>query len=176
MRFIETPIAGAKLIEINPIRDDRGYFARNYCRKEFAEHGLNVHIEQSNLGFNSKSGTLRGMHFQTTPHEEAKLVGCARGSVFDVVLDLRPGSPTFKSWHAVELNAENGSLLYIPEGCAHGYQALEDDTMITYNTSAPYTPNSASGVRWDDPAFGIEWPLSPTVMSDADKNWPDFRA
>lgn len=174
MRLLDTPVAGAKLIEIDPIRDDRGYFARNYCRREFGEHGLIVHIEQSNMGFNARRGTLRGMHYQTTPAEEAKLVSCPRGAVFDVVLDLRPDSPSFRKWYGVELTADNGRLLYIPEGCAHGYQALHDDTLIIYNTSNSYAPRSAAGVRWDDPAFGIEWPLPPTVMSEADRSWPDF--
>lgn len=176
MKFQETPIAGAWLIEISPIRDDRGFFARNYCHKEFTERGLSVHIEQGNMGYNAKKGTLRGMHFQVAPDEEAKLVSCPRGEVIDIILDLRPDSKTFKEWYSAELNEKNGSLLYIPEGCAHGYQVLRDDTLMLYNTSKPYAPHSASGVRWNDPAFGIEWPLEPTVMSDADRNWPDFDA
>ena len=174
MNFIETPIAGAFLIEIAPIRDDRGFFARNYCHDEFTERGLNTHTAQGNMGYNTKKGTLRGMHFQKAPDQEVKLVSCPRGAVVDVILDLRPDSPTFKQWYSAELSEENGSLLYIPKGCGHGYQTLRDDTLMLYNTSNKYAPHNASGVRWNDPAFGIEWPLTPTVMSEADKGWPDF--
>jgi dTDP-4-dehydrorhamnose 3,5-epimerase len=176
LKFTDTPIAGAMLVEINPIRDHRGYFARNWCQAEFADHGLVSCIEQINVGHNEKRGTLRGMHFQAPPHEEAKAVFCPRGAVFDVVLDLRPESATFKTWYGVELSAENGAMLYVPEGCAHGYQALEDNTLLIYYTSKSYAPDAATGVRWNDPAFSIDWAITPTVISDVDAGWDDFKA
>jgi dTDP-4-dehydrorhamnose 3,5-epimerase len=174
MIWRETELPGAFVIETEPIEDERGWFARIYDESEFAERGLSSRFVQSSAAFNKEWGTLRGMHFQAEPHAEAKLVRCIRGAVHDVIVDLRPGSSTFKRWAAVELTAEGGRMLYVPEGLAHGYLTLEDETETLYMISAPYSPGSARGVRWDDPAFGIEWPHDPRVMSDKDKAWPDF--
>ena len=145
---------------------------RAWCSKEFSEHAIDFSPVQSNLGFSNKKGTVRGMHFQVAPALEAKLVRCTRGSIFDVVLDLRPDSPSHGKWYGAELSADNGNMLYVPEDCAHGYQTLEDDTEVFYMASEFYTPNAARGVRFDDPAFGIQWPLTATMVSDQDRNWP----
>lgn len=176
MLFTETPVAGAMIIEVRRIGDDRGYFGRLWCEREMAEQGLVSTIKQSNVGFSPRKGTLRGLHYQRAPHEEVKIVRCTRGRVFDVVVDLRPDSPSYMAWHGVELTPENGKMLYVPEGCATGYFTLEDDSEIYYNTSEFYAPDAATGVRWNDPAFGIEWPGEPVVMSDNDVSWPDFHA
>jgi dTDP-4-dehydrorhamnose 3,5-epimerase len=172
LRFTPTNVAGAMLID--PIRreDERGYFARAWCVRELAEHRIAFVPVQANIGFSANKGTLRGIHFQTEGAPEAKLVLCTRGAIFDVVLDLRPDSPSYGKWHGVELSAENNRMLYIPEYCAHGYQVLEDGTAMYYLTSQYYTPSAARGVRFDDPAFGIEWPLPPTSVSEQDRNWP----
>jgi dTDP-4-dehydrorhamnose 3,5-epimerase len=172
MRFTETCIAGAMVIDPNPHQDDRGRFLRAWCAREFAEHGLDFLPVQANLGFSISRGTVRGMHFQQEPAIEAKLVRCTRGAIFDVVLDLRPESPSCGEWYGVELSAENGRMLYVPGNCAHGYQTLEECTEMYYMTSAFYTPSAVGGVRFDDPAFGIRWPLVATVVSDQDRNWP----
>ena len=172
MRFTETAISGAKVIHPEPHQDARGRFMRAWCAREFAEHGLDFRPIQANMGFSAQKGTLRGMHFQEAPALEAKLVRCTRGAIFDVVLDLRPNSPSYGKWHGVELSADNGQMLYVPERCAHGYQTLEDYTEMYYMTSALYVPHSARGVRADDPAFRIQWPLLPTVVSEQDRNWP----
>ena len=174
MIFGETSIAGAFVIDVNRLGDERGYFGRLWCEKEFQEKGLVAHIKQSNIGFSPRAGTLRGLHYQVTPFEEVKIVRCTRGSVYDVVLDLRPSSPTFRAWHGVELSAENASMLYVPEGCATGYLTLEDNSEIYYNTSEFYSPEAATGIRYDDPAFGIEWPGPAKVISENDVSWPDF--
>lgn len=174
MHFTETKVKGAFLIDLDPRSDNRGFFARSWCLKEFQEHGLVSHIAQINLALTLKMGTVRGLHFQTPPDEEAKTVRCTRGAVYDVVVDLRPSSPTHKAWAGFELSADNHRILYIPVGCAHGYQTLSDDSEIEYLTSAAYAPTSAKGVRFDDPAFGIEWPLPVTVISDADRSWPTY--
>jgi len=174
MKFTETNIEGVYLIEIDRIEDNRGFFGRVWCRHEFAKHGLDNRIVQVNVGFSPKVGTLRGMHYQRAPHAEVKLVRCTLGAVYDVAVDLRPSSPTFCRWCGVELNAENRRSLYIPEGCAHGYQTLAPDAEIYYFTSAPYAPDHAAGVRYDDPTFGIEWPLPVGLISDTDRSWPDF--
>jgi len=163
--FKETKLKGAYIIEIEPIQDVRGFFARSFCQEEFMEHGLNKSIVQCNMSFNKKRGTLRGMHYQVAPHEEAKLVRCTKGSVYDVIIDLRPASPTYCQWVSVELSAENHRMLYIPEGFAHGFQTLEDNTEVFYQMSEFYHPESARGVRWDDPAFGIEWPVAVNMIS-----------
>lgn len=176
MEFTETPVAGAYVIDVKRLGDERGFFGRLWCEREMAEMGLVAKIAQSNIGFSPTAGTLRGLHYQTPPHEEVKIVRCTRGAVFDVVVDLRPDSPTFKRWYGLELNPDNASMLYVPEGCATGYLTLKPDSEIYYNTSAPYAPDHATGVRHDDPAFGIEWPGRPVVMSDADRAWPDFSA
>ena len=172
MQFTPTPIAGAFLIEPKRISDDRGFFARTWCADTLAKQGLNPGVVQINTAHNIKAGTVRGMHFQKAPHAEVKIVHCPHGAIFDVVVDLRPDSPTYCRWHGAELSKDNLLALYIPEGCAHGYQALTDGAVMTYLTSAPYAAQSATGARFDDPAFGIEWPREITVMSAADRGWP----
>ena len=176
MIFTETSIPGAFVIDLEERRDDRGFFARAWCAHEFEDHGLNPRLVQVNLSFNERAGTLRGMHMQLKPHEEAKCVRCTRGAIYDVVLDLRPESPTYKQWEAVELSADNRRMLYVPEGCAHGYQTLTPETETLYQVSEFYAPDSEQGFRWDDPAFGIEWPDADNrVLSPKDAAWPDFR-
>ncbi len=174
MKFTTTPIAGAWLVEMERSEDDRGWFARSWCAGEFVAHGLNAAFSQSSTSFNRRRGTLRGMHYQVAPHAEAKLVRCTRGAMYDVALDLRPSSPTFCKWFAAELTADNGRSLYIPEGCAHGFQTLADDTEVLYQIAGEYHPASGRGVRWDDAAFGIQWPLLEPLISDRDQNYVDF--
>lgn len=174
MHFSHTTIPGVFTIEVTPHRDERGSFARTWCQNEFEEHGLNPRMVQCSISFNQRTGTLRGMHFQVSPHAEAKLVRCTRGSVYDVVLDLRPGSPSYKQWIAVTLSAENRNMMYVPEGCAHGFITLEDGTEVFYQMSEFYDPPSARGVRWNDPAFGIQWPIETAVISERDASYPDF--
>ena len=175
MIFRETEIPGAFVIDLERREDDRGFFARAWCAEEFEAHGLSTRLVQANLSYNDSAGTLRGMHFQRAPHEEAKLIRCTRGSLFDAIVDLRPDSPAFKRWTGVELSAENRRALYVPEGCAHGYQTLEDGTESLYLVSEFYAPESEGGVRWKDPAFGIEWPHADTqTISPKDAAWPDF--
>ncbi|WP_418140107.1 dTDP-4-dehydrorhamnose 3,5-epimerase [Marinobacter sp. MA] len=174
MIFTETQIPGSYLIDVKRIGDDRGFFGRLWCEREMEEMGLVSSIKQSNIGVSPLKGTLRGLHYQTAPHQEVKIIRCPRGAIYDVIVDLRPDSPTFKKWFAVELTAENSRMLYVPEGCATGYQTLVDDTEIYYHTSEFYHPESATGVRHDDPAFGIEWPLPIAAISDNDKNWKNF--
>jgi len=175
MEFTETKLKGAFLVRLKKIEDDRGFFARGWCREEFAQHGLNSNMIQLNVGFSHKPGTVRGMHYQDTPHQEAKFVRCTRGAIYDVIIDLRPDSPTRRQWYAVELTADNGTMLYAPEGFAHGYQTLADDSDMYYLTSALYASSSARGVRYNDAAFGIQWPLPVSVVSDPDQKWPDYR-
>ena len=172
MHFIETDVAGARVIDPDPRADERGRFMRAWCAREFSEHGIEFVPVQANMGFSKRNGTVRGMHFQDEPALEAKLVRCTRGAMFDVVLDLRPDSPSYGKWYGTELSAENGRMLYVPEHCAHGYQTLEENTEMYYMTSAFYTPGAVRGVRFDDPAFGIQWPLAATVVSEQDRNWP----
>ena len=172
MRFTETGLIGAKVIDPSPHTDDRGRFMRAWCVREFSEQGLEFLPVQANMGLSVKKGTVRGMHFQEAPALEAKLVRCTRGSMFDVVVDLRPDSLTFGKWYGTELSAENGRMLFVPMHCAHGYQTLEENTEMYYLTSAFYTPSAARGVRFDDPFFAIEWPAVPTVVSEQDRNWP----
>jgi dTDP-4-dehydrorhamnose 3,5-epimerase len=174
--FRETGLPGCWLIDIEPVEDDRGFFARSFCREEFAQRGLDPACEQCNISFNRSRGTLRGMHFQVWPHEEAKLVRCTAGAIHDVVVDLRPDQPTF-GWHrAFELSAANRRMLYIPRGFAHGFQTLEDRTEVFYQMSTPYAPGSAAGLRYDDPALGVEWPLPVTLISERDLAYPPFDA
>jgi dTDP-4-dehydrorhamnose 3,5-epimerase len=175
MEFVETGLKGAYVVGLKKIKDERGYFARAWCREEFLQHALNPQMVQLNVGFSHQRGTVRGMHYQLAPHAEAKFVRCTRGAIFDVIVDLRKESPTFGKWHGAELTADNGLMLYAPEGFAHGYQTLQNDTEMYYMTSAPYAPASARGVRHDDPAFGIRWPLPVSVISAADREWPVFR-
>jgi len=173
--FLETALAGAFVIELERIEDERGYFARTFCAREFREHGLTAEVVQANTSFNRRKGTLRGLHFQAAPHEEAKLVRCTRGAVYDVIVDLRSGSPTFRRWISVELTAESDTMLFVPEGFAHGYQTLEDDTETAYLMTAYYEPSAGRGVRWDDPAFGIDWPaVEERTINERDRSWPDF--
>ena len=172
MHFTETKIGGAWVVDPEPREDDRGRFMRAWCAREFAAQGLRFVPVQANMAYSRLAGTIRGLHYQRPPAEEAKLVRCTRGSVFDVVIDLRPGSPSLRSWHAVELSARNGRMLYVPEGCAHGCQSLEDGSEIHYLTSAFYAPDLASGARFDDPAFGIAWPLPVSAISSQDRSWP----
>jgi len=175
MRFTETKVKGAFLVDLERREDNRGFFARSWCAREFQANGLNATVAQVNVALTAVKATLRGMHLQALPHAESKTVRCTRGSVFDVVLDLRANSPSFKRWDAFELNEINHCMLYIPEGCAHGYQSLVDASEIEYLTSAFYSPESAYGVRFNDPAFGINWPLSVDLISDADRAWPDYK-
>lgn len=175
MIFNETKLKGAYIIEVEPFEDERGSFARTFCREEFETHGLNSFIAQCNISHNRKKGTLRGMHYQIAPHAETKLVTCLAGSIYDVIIDLRGDSATYREWLAVELSG-NGrrSMLYVPEGFAHGFQTLEDDTEVFYQMSAFYEPGSVRGIRWDDPAFAIRWPNAPRILSNRDKSYSDF--
>jgi dTDP-4-dehydrorhamnose 3,5-epimerase len=172
MRFTETCVVGAWVIDPAPHEDERGRFLRAWCAREFKEHGIDFLPVQANMGFSLQKGTVRGMHLQVAPALEAKLIRCTRRSMFDVVLDLRPDSVSYGKWHAEELSAENGRMLYVPEHCAHGYQTLEDGTEMYYMTSQFYTPSAARGVRFDDPAFGIKWPLPAKAVSEQDHGWP----
>jgi dTDP-4-dehydrorhamnose 3,5-epimerase len=172
VHFTETNVVGAAVIDPSPHTDDRGRFMRAWCIRETAEHGIDFVPVQANMGLSLQKGTVRGMHYQESPAQEAKLVRCTRGAIFDVVLDLRRESPSYGKWHGVELSAENGRMLYVPEHCAHGYQTLEDGTETYYMTSGFYAPNLGRGVRFDDPAFGIRWPLVATVVSEQDRTWP----
>jgi dTDP-4-dehydrorhamnose 3,5-epimerase len=172
MQFKETGIAGAWVIDPSPHQDNRGHFLRAWCAKEFSEHGVDFVPVQANMAFSINKGTIRGMHLQVAPAIEAKLVRCTRGAIYDVVLDLRPESPTYGKWYGTELTAENGRMLYVPEVCAHGCQSLEDSTEIHYMASEFFTPTAARGVRFDDPAFAIQWPLLQTIVSDQDRSWP----
>jgi dTDP-4-dehydrorhamnose 3,5-epimerase len=177
MIFQETLLKGVFTIDLEPQGDDRGMFARSYCSREFVAHGLNPRVVQCNVSYNRYRGTLRGMHHQQHPHAEAKLIRCVRGALFDVAVDIRPDSPTAGQWTAAELRAEPGRpsrMLYIPEGCAHGFLTLEDDTEIVYQMSEFYAPEAQRGFRWNDPQFAIAWPESPRIMSDRDRSYPDF--
>jgi len=174
MKFFETKLKGAFIIEPERMDDERGFFARLFCSKEFQHHGLNPKLVQCNISFNKKKGTLRGMHYQPPPYEEEKLVYCSRGAIYDVIIDLRSESPTFMEWLASELMADNYSLLYIPQGFAHGFQTLEDNTDVIYHMGEFYVPESARGVRWNDPAFGIQWPDDHRIISPRDQQYSDF--
>lgn len=174
MIFEATKLPGVWLVRLELREDERGSFARSWCAREFLAHGLNPSLAQCNVSFSRRRGTLRGLHYQAPPHAEAKLVRCIRGAIYDVALDLRPASPTFKHWTAVELTAENRRALYVPEGCAHGFQSLTDESEVFYQMSEFYQPESARGVRWNDPAFGIEWPVAEPIMAERDRAYPDF--
>ena len=174
MKFLETKLPGVFEICLELIHDQRGFFARAWCQEEFSSRGLNSRLVQCNLSGNLRKGTLRGMHFQAAPFAEAKLVRCTRGSIFDVALDLRKDRPTFKQWTRAVLTAQNHRMLFIPEGCAHGFLTLEDDSEVFYQMSESYHPEAAHGFRWDDPAFGIEWPSKAEVISDRDASYADF--
>jgi dTDP-4-dehydrorhamnose 3,5-epimerase len=172
--FLETKIHG--VFEIVPERkgDERGFFARTWCEREFESHGLNPRLVQCNISFNTRKGTLRGVHYQETPYAEAKLVRCTSGAIYDVVVDLRRGSPTFKDWVGVTLTAENRKALYVPEGCGHGFLTLADGVEVFYQMSEFFVEQASRGVRWNDPAFGIAWPGDVQVISDRDRTYPDF--
>ena len=172
MKFTESRIPGAWIIDVTAIHDSRGLFAMTWLPDELRAHGIDPSLAQCNLAFNHKRGTLRGMHFQRAPHEQAKIVRCTRGSLLDVVVDLRPDSPTYRQWDAVELSADNRRMFYMPAGVAHGYITLTDGVEAYYHASTPWEPNAESGVRWNDPAFGIEWPFEPVVISEKDAEWP----
>lgn len=174
MIFQPTPLAGAFLVRPEPVADERGFFARTYCREEFASHGLGREPLQSSISYNIRRGTLRGLHYQAPPHAEAKLVRCTRGRIHDVIVDLRRGSPTFRCWWAAELSADNRDMVYVPEGLAHGFLTLEDDTEVAYQISAPYRPESARGFRYDDPSFAIDWPSAPVVVGRRDLAFAPF--
>jgi len=174
MKFTETKIHGVFVIELEKHEDDRGWFARAWCCEEFTAHGLPTDLAQTNLSHNAQRGTVRGMHFQTAPHAEAKLVRCVAGAVHDIALDLRPESPTFKQSVATELSADNGRAVFLPEGIAHGFQTLTDDATLFYQMSAPYAPEFARGVRWDDAAFQIEWPIAEAIVCEHDLAFPIF--
>ena len=171
------PLQGAYIIDLQKHEDNRGFFARAWCENEFKDHGIQATWVQANLAYSEHVGTLRGMHYQAAPYGEAKLMRCIRGAMYDVILDLRPESPTFTHWLGVELGADNQRALYVPEGFAHGYLTLKDHTEAFYPVSQFYTPGAEGGVRWNDPAFGIDWPISEhLILSDKDRNWPDFAA
>jgi dTDP-4-dehydrorhamnose 3,5-epimerase len=176
MIFRATKLAGTVEVRLDPRSDDRGFFARSWCEREFADHGLNPRLAQCNVSFNTRKGTLRGMHFQDEPYPEAKLVRCTQGAIYDVALDLRRQSATFKQWVGAVLSAENRHMLYIPEGCAHGFLTLADNTEVLYQMSECYYPDAGRGVRWDDPTFQIVWPAEVEVISDRDRTYPDFVA
>jgi dTDP-4-dehydrorhamnose 3,5-epimerase len=174
--FTETKLKDSYILEIKKMEDARGFFGRSWCQKEFEEHGLVPCVVQANVSYNKKKGTLRGMHYQIAPYEETKLVRCTRGALYDVIIDLRPDSPTYKQWLGVELTADNYKMLYVPKGFAHGFITLEDNTEATYQVSQFYTPGAEGGIRYNDPLFGIEWPVEVTVISDKDKSWANYEA
>jgi len=176
MIFKEAKLPGVCEIRLEHRSDERGFFARSWCEKEFAEHGLNARLVQCNISFNTHKGTLRGMHYQATPFAEAKLVRCTKGKLYDVVIDLRPQSSAYKQWVGIILSESNRCMLYIPEGCAHGFLTLENETEIFYQMSEFYNAGSARGVRWDDPAFNVEWPEPVKIISDRDRTYPDFKS
>ena len=175
MRFHHTKLAGVFEISLDAIPDERGFFARSWCKEEFRNHGLNPNLAQCNVSFNTRKGTLRGMHYQAPPFPEAKLVRCTKGAIYDVVIDLRPDSPAFTEWIAVQLSAADRNMVYVPEGCGHGFLTLEDGAEVFYQMSEFFHPESARGVRWNDPQFQIEWPGEVKVMSERDRSYPDFR-
>lgn len=176
MRFVETRLRGACLVEPEPIVDERGAFARTFCVREFGEQGLETSFPQHSISISHRAGTLRGMHFQNPPHAEAKLVSCIQGAIFDVIVDMRAGSPTYLQWESFELTPENRRQLYIPKGFAHGFITLADETVVQYLISELHVPDAARGFRHDDPAVGIKWPTTPSVISDRDRNWPLLEA
>lgn len=176
MIFRECALKGAFVIDLERREDERGFFARSWCREEFAAHGLITRLAQCNLSFSRRRGTLRGLHYQTTPYEEAKLVRCTRGALYDVMIDLRADSPTYLRWEAVELSADSHRMVYVPEGFAHGFQTLEDSSEVFYQVSESYRPDHERGVRWNDPTFNIRWPHPEPILSPRDRRHPDFDA
>ena len=176
MQFYPTMLRDVWIVHLEPARDSRGFFARTFCIDEFAAHGLETSYAQHSISFSAHRGTLRGMHYQREPHSEAKLVRCVKGAIWDVIIDIRLGLPTYHRWQGFELSSMNGCQLYIPKGFAHGFQTLSNDVEVNYLISEPYAPQSAHGIRHDDPAFGINWPLAVTEISEKDLHWPDFAA
>jgi dTDP-4-dehydrorhamnose 3,5-epimerase len=175
MNFIETKLQGTFIIEPERFRDERGFFAPSFSAAEFSAHGLASVFVENNISYSANRGTLRGMHYQAAPHGQAKLIRCTRGAIFDVALDLRPDSETFRQWVGVELSADNRSMVYVPGDYAHGFQTLQDDTEVFYMVSQPYLPDSSRGVRWNDPTFGIQWPLVDALrINKRDREYPDF--
>lgn len=174
MKFSETKLSGAYVVDLEPIEDDRGFFARGWCKKEFQALGLTTRVAQANMSYNARKGTLRGMHWQSHPHRESKYVRCTRGAILDVIVDLRPDSSTYLEWIGVELSAQNYLALFVPEDFAHGFQTLEDNTEVHYQVSEFYAPEAEQGARFDDPSFGIVWPLPASEMSEKDARWADF--
>jgi dTDP-4-dehydrorhamnose 3,5-epimerase len=174
VRFRPTPLEGAFLVELEPHVDERGFFARTFCEREFTEQGLPAHFPQCNLSRNARAGTLRGLHYNAAPHREAKLVRCVSGAIWDVVVDLRAGSPSRLAWFGAELTAARGEAMFVPEGFAHGFVTLADGADVFYQMSACYVPGAARGLRWNDPRLGIAWPRAPEVISDRDRDYPDF--
>jgi len=174
MIFRYLRLKDAFIVDIEKMQDERGFFARTFCQREFEAHGLNRRLVQSSISFNKNKGTLRGMHYQIAPNEEAKLVRCTQGAIYDVIIDLRQNSPTFKRWEAVELTSENRRMIYVPEGFAHGFQTLEDNSEVQYEMTEFYAPEAARGVRWDDPAFEIRWPAADRTIAPRDESYPAF--
>ena len=174
MIFTETPLKGAFVLEVNKLKDERGFFGRTYCQHELEQHGLTNNIAQANVSFNPKKGTMRGMHYQVDPYQETKLVRCTRGALYDVIIDLRPNSSTYKQWFGIELTQDNYTMLFVPEDFAHGFVTLEDNTEAIYQVSEFYTPGAEQGIRWNDPGIAIDWPIEPGVVSEKDASWPDF--
>lgn len=176
MKFIETGLSGAVIVEIERLQDQRGFFARTWCQREFEQHGLETAVVQANTSFNHRKGTLRGMHYQAEPHGETKLVRCTQGAIYDVIIDLRPDSATKGKWVGAELTAENCRMLFVPKMFAHGFQTLVDDSVVTYQVGQFYTPGAERGIRYNDPIFQVNWPLTVSIISDKDKNWPDYKS
>ncbi|MFD0791974.1 dTDP-4-dehydrorhamnose 3,5-epimerase [Mucilaginibacter litoreus] len=176
MIFTETKLKGAYIIDVKRLEDERGFFGRSYCMQEFEMHGLNINVMQANVSYNKKKGTLRGMHMQAAPFGETKLVRCTRGSIYDVIIDMRPDSDTFKQWIGVSLSADNYRMLYVPEGFAHGFITLQDNTDVTYQVTQMYVPVAERAYRWDDPAFNIKWPVDPIVISEKDRSHAMFES
>jgi dTDP-4-dehydrorhamnose 3,5-epimerase len=174
MIFNPTALPDVWLIELDPVVDSRGFFARTFCIDEFTAKGLEAHYAQHSVSFTARRGTVRGMHYQREPHSEAKLVRCAKGAIWDVIIDIRPGSPTYRRWQSFELSSANKYQLYIPKGFAHGFQTLSDDVEVNYLISAPYSPEHSMGIRYDDPSFEVHWPLAVAEISLKDLHWPDF--
>lgn len=174
MKFFKTKLEGAFIIRIERVEDERGFFARAWCKNDFEKNGLNNCLAQANISYNNKRGTLRGLHYQLKPFQEAKLIRCVKGAIYDVIVDLRRDSLTFKRWMSVKLSQKDYDMLYVPEGFAHGFLTLEDDTEVFYQASQFYSPKHERGIRYNDPAFDIEWPIEVEVFSDKDRNWPDF--
>lgn len=175
MIFKETELNDAYVIDLDKLEDKRGFFARSFCVKEFKEVGIDFPVAQANVSYNRYKRTLRGMHYQQGPHGEAKLVRCTHGAIFDAIIDVRPDSSTYMQWMGVELSEQNYRMLYVPEGFAHGFITLEDETEVTYQVSEFYTPGAEKGIRWDDSTFNIDWPVDPRILSEKDKSWPDFK-